>query len=196
MTAAVRLRYLWNHPLSKSAGMRKRGYVTQSWKHSIFLSRSSSFRGDVSRCMPIRIRFFLAVVLSASAVLSACSDRQLLTRGMDNLLGTSPSPTGPAKPTESAPLVYYAGMEGLKVYSEPRASASILAQLPLHQKVYCYKFEGTYSYVKEEETGLTGWVEKARLILRLPPQPVYIPPHIRSYRDTNIGRGSLAKIAG
>jgi hypothetical protein len=152
-------------------------------------------RGETSAWASGRGWFFLVLIFSIFAVLSACSDRQLLTRNIDNLLGANPPPTAPPKPTESAPLVYYAGMDGLKVYSEPRTSAPILAQLPLHQKVYCYKFEGAYSYVKEEGTELTGWVEKARLISRIPPQPVYIP-RVRPYRDASKGPSSLTEVTG
>jgi hypothetical protein len=110
----------------------------------------------------------LALIVGGSAVLGACSARRPSTRTIDWLLGT-PSPSAPAIPTASAPLVYYVGADRLKVYSEPRIAAAVLAQLSLHQKVYCYKKERTYAYVQVEETRLTGWVDKARLISRLPP---------------------------
>jgi hypothetical protein len=45
-----------------------------------------------------------------------------------------------------------------------------LAQLPLHQKVYRYKMEKGYAYVKVEGNGVSGWVDNARLIWRLPAQ--------------------------
>jgi len=44
-----------------------------------------------------------------------------------------------------------------------------LTQLPLYQKVYRYKMEKGYAYIKVEESGVTGWVDNARLIWRLPP---------------------------
>jgi hypothetical protein len=64
--------------------------------------------------------------------------------------------------------VYYVGVDQLAVYSEPRSSSSSLTQLPLHQKVYRYKTEKGYAYIKVEGTGVTGWVDNARLIWRLP----------------------------
>jgi hypothetical protein len=45
-----------------------------------------------------------------------------------------------------------------------------LTQLPLHQKVYRYKTEKGYAYIKAEGSGVTGWVDNARLIWRLPSQ--------------------------
>jgi len=78
-------------------------------------------------------------------------------------------------------------MDGLKVYSEPRTVAAILARLSLHQKVYCYKIERAYAYVKVEETELLGWVDKARLISRLPPQPVSAPQEVP---EKGRGRGT------
>jgi hypothetical protein len=71
--------------------------------------------------------------------------------------------------------VYYAGVDQLMVYSEPRSSASQLAQLPLHQKVYRSKIEKGYAYIKVEGTGVTGWVDNARLIWRLPSQQQKAP---------------------
>jgi hypothetical protein len=67
-------------------------------------------------------------------------------------------------------LPYYAGEEGLQIYSEPRETSTTLARLPLHQKVYRDKIEKGYAHVKVEGTNLTGWVENAKLIWRLPDQ--------------------------
>ncbi len=69
----------------------------------------------------------------------------------------------------------YAGVDQLVVYSEPRSSASPLTQLPLHQKVYRYKMEKGYAYIKVEGSGVTGWVDNARLIWRLPSQQQKAP---------------------
>jgi hypothetical protein len=80
-----------------------------------------------------------------------------------------------AQPAETAPVVYYAGMDQLTVYSEPRSSSSPVTQLPLHQKVYRYKMEKGYAYIKVEGSGVTGWVDNARLIWRLPSQQQKAP---------------------
>jgi hypothetical protein len=62
-------------------------------------------------------------------------------------------------------------MDQLVVYSEPRSSSSPLTQLSLHQKVYRSKIEKGYAYIKVEESGVTGWVDNAQLIWRLPSPP-------------------------
>lgn len=81
-----------------------------------------------------------------------------------------PPEAGFAPPAETAPVAYYTGVDQLTVYSEPRSSSSPVTQLPLHQKVYRYKMEKGYAYVKVEGSGVTGWVDNARLIWRLPAQ--------------------------
>jgi hypothetical protein len=43
-----------------------------------------------------------------------------------------------------------------------------LTQRPLYQKVYRYKTKKGYAYIKVEDGGITGWVDNARLIWRLP----------------------------
>src|SRR6266545_1873855 len=114
----------------------------------MFLYPSCLFRRDISRRTSARDWLVLALVVG-SAVLGACSVRPPSARTIDWLLGT-PSPSAPAQPTASAPLIYYVGMDGLKVYSEPRTVAAILARLSLHRKVYCYKIERAYAYMKVE----------------------------------------------
>src|SRR5262245_32010405 len=52
-----------------------------------------------------------------------------------------------AQPADTAPLVYYVGVDQLAVYSEPRSSASPVTQLPLYQKVYRSKMEKGYAYI-------------------------------------------------
>ena len=50
--------------------------------------------------------------------------------------------------TKSRPPVYYVGVESLKLYAEPGGSHSIIADLSQHQKVYRYKIEKGYAWVK------------------------------------------------
>jgi len=80
-----------------------------------------------------------------------------------------------APPAETAPLVYYVGVDQLVVYSEPQPSAAPVTQLPLYQKVYRSKMEKGYAYIKVEGSGVTGWVDNARLIWRLPSQQQKAP---------------------
>jgi outer membrane biosynthesis protein TonB len=72
--------------------------------------------------------------------------------------------------------MYYVGVDQLAVYSEPKPSSSRLTQLPLHQKVYRYKMEKGYAYIKVEGSEVTGWVDNAQLIWRLPSQQQKAPP--------------------
>ena len=69
---------------------------------------------------------------------------------------------------ESRPPVYYVGVESLKLYAEPGGSSSIIAELGQYQKVYRSRIEKGYAWVKVDGTDLTGWVDNAKLIWRLP----------------------------
>ena len=121
----------------------------------------------------MRERFLLLVNtwLRAIFVCSFCTVFGACTAGqsIQQRLARPPEVVSP-QPVEADPLVYYAGVDQLIVYSEPRSSASQLAQLPLHQKVNRYKMEKGYAYIKVEENGVSGWVDNARLIWRLPAQ--------------------------
>jgi hypothetical protein len=65
-----------------------------------------------------------------------------------------------------APRVYYVGVEGLKMFSQSRASGSPIAELPLHAKVLRYKMERGFAYVKVTGTGQVGWVRNSDLVWR------------------------------
>ena len=85
---------------------------------------------------------------------------------------------------EAEPLVYYVGVESLGLYEAPRASGNLIAELEQHQKVYRYKIEKGFAWVKVDGTGMTGWVNNARLIWRLPEpsmgEPAELPPEASS----------------
>jgi hypothetical protein len=85
---------------------------------------------------------------------------------------------------EAEPLVYYVGVESLRLYEEPRASGDFIADLEQYQKVYRYKIENGFAWVKVDGTDMTGWVNNARLIWRLPKpgvaEPVEQPPETPS----------------
>lgn len=66
----------------------------------------------------------------------------------------------------SAPRVYYAGVENLKMYPESGFSGAPIAELPLHEKVLRYKLEKGFAYVKVPRTGQTGWVRNKDLVWR------------------------------
>jgi hypothetical protein len=97
-----------------------------------------------------------------------------------DLFGGSAAPeekptTGAAPPSAAKAQVYYTAVEGLALYSEPRAASRVLTKLPLHQKVLRYGVERGYADVEVAGGGPRGWVDNARLLWRLPaaapPQP-------------------------
>lgn len=65
-----------------------------------------------------------------------------------------------------APRVYYAGVAGLKMFSQRSVSGSPIAELPLYDKVLRYKVEHGFAYVKVTRTGQVGWVRNADLVWR------------------------------
>ncbi len=66
----------------------------------------------------------------------------------------------------TAPRVYYAGVNDLKMFSQSRDSGSPIAELSLHEKVLRYKLENGFAYVKVVRTGQTGWVRNSSLVWR------------------------------
>jgi len=78
--------------------------------------------------------------------------------------------TEPARPSAvpDAPLVYYAGVDGLIVYSQPQSSAPVLGHLRLHQEVSRLEVRHGFANVRSKGSGLVGWVDNAKLIWRLP----------------------------
>lgn len=101
---------------------------------------------------------FLRIILLASAFLSlyACATFDSATRQL----------MPPEKST--APRVYYAGVAGLKMFSQSSVSGPPVAELPLHEKVLRYKLEHGLAYVKVARTGQMGWVRNADLVWRKP----------------------------
>lgn len=67
--------------------------------------------------------------------------------------------------------LYYAGVEGMKVYSEPSASSKVVGTLALHEKVTRTKLEKGFAYVESSKGAVKGWVTNAQLIWRLPSAP-------------------------
>ena len=99
----------------------------------------------------------MVTVLSVALGLASCA---LVERGAKIL---APSPT-PAQ-------VYYAGVDGLQVYSEASTRSKVLGALSLHEKVTRTRLERGYAYVESAKRDLKGWVINAQLIWRLPTAP-------------------------
>jgi len=119
------------------------------------------------RFLPLSISSWFRAVLLGSfcTVFAACAVGQSIQQR-----SAGPPTAVSTQSAETAPLVYYVGVDQLTVYSGPQSSASPVAQLSLHQKVYRSKIEKGFAYIKVEGSGVTGWVDNARLIWRLPSQ--------------------------
>ena len=111
-----------------------------------------------------------AVVLSVALVLASCAAMQQRVGGWFGAATPTPAPTPTpqVKPAAAAPRVYFAGIEGLKVYSKPSASSKVVGELSLHEKVTRVKLERGFAYVESATGGPKGWVNNAQLIWRLP----------------------------
>ncbi len=114
----------------------------------------------------------LIVLLCSGLMLSGCAvDLPFLKDKRVNQEVASKAVTEKtAKKVEkkTEPLVYYVGVEDLRLYKEPGASGNWIAVLGRYQKVFRYKIEKGFSRVKVDGTDMTGWVETTKLIQHLP----------------------------
>jgi hypothetical protein len=122
----------------------------------------------------------VAAAVSVALVLASCASVQHTVGGWFGTATPTPSPT-PTLQTKggaatTAPRVYYAGIEGLQVYSAPSASSKVIGQLSLHEKVTRFKLERGYAYVESTKSDVKGWVKNAQLIWRLPSAPTTAAP--------------------
>jgi hypothetical protein len=86
---------------------------------------------------------------------------------IDGWFGATPEP----RPTPAAARseTYYVAVAGLSVYAEPSAAAKIVGRLALHERVTRTGIEHGYAHITHSTSGVTGWVDNAQLIWRLPP---------------------------
>ena len=117
-----------------------------------------------------------AATLSVAVALAGCATIQQSVGGWFGSTTPTPAPTPQVAPAAAAPRVYYAGVEGLKVYSEPSTSSKVIGQLSLHEKVTRSKLERGYAYVESAKSGAKGWVNNAQLLWRLPGTPTTAAP--------------------
>ena len=103
------------------------------------------------------------LVLVLAAVLAGCSAQKPFGR----LFGGAVESAEPAG-AESEPTPYYAKVDGLKLYAEPRFSSAVVAVLPRGQKVYRYGVERGFARVTVDGSRQQGWIDNAQLIWRLP----------------------------
>jgi hypothetical protein len=121
----------------------------------------------------------IAVAVSVAISLAGCAAMQQTVDGWFRKATPTPAPTqGPevTPAVAAAPRVYYAGTEGLKVYSKPSGSSKVVGELSLHEKVTRFKLERGYAYVESAKGGLKGWVNNSQLIWRLPTTPTTTAP--------------------
>jgi hypothetical protein len=109
-------------------------------------------------------------------VLGGCGAIERTIRGPSGAKASSPATPTPTQ----TPRAFYAGVDGLKVHSEPSAGSKVVGTLALHEKVTRTDVERGYAYVTSATTGLKGWVSNAQLIWRLPgtkePAAAHMPP--------------------
>jgi hypothetical protein len=110
----------------------------------------------------------LAIALSAALSLAGCAAVQQTVGGWFGAATPTPTPQAAPGAAGQVPRVYYAGVEGVKVYGQPSTSSKVVGALSLHEKVTRTKLERGYAYVESSKSGVKGWVNNAQLIWRLP----------------------------
>lgn len=70
---------------------------------------------------------------------------------------------------------FYVGVDGLKVFPEPRFSKTCIAELALHEKVVRDQLEKGFAHIRVVKTGQTGWVNNAHLLWKICPSAKTLP---------------------
>jgi hypothetical protein len=112
----------------------------------------------------------VAAALGIVYALASCATTQESGGGSFGGAAPAPSPTPPAAAAHNR-AVYYASVDGMKVYAEPSTSSKLVTTLALHEKVIRSKLEHGYALVESAKSGMQGWVDNAQLIWRLPTAP-------------------------
>ncbi len=112
----------------------------------------------------------IAAAVGTALLLAGCATTRETVGGWFGKETPASSPAAAPHPASKAqaPTVYYAGVEGMKVYSEASAASKVIGTLSLHEKITRTGLERGYAYVQSSKTGIKGWVDNARLIWRLP----------------------------
>jgi hypothetical protein len=116
--------------------------------------------------------FRVFLVAGSATVLAGCTAMQQTFGGWFGPATPTPAPAPQATPAAAvSPRMYYAGVEGLKVYSDSSTASKVVGELSLYEKVTRTKLERGYAYVESANSGAQGWVNNAQLIWRLPTAP-------------------------
>ena len=115
----------------------------------------------------------LLIVVTA---LAGCATIQRSVGGWFGAATPTPTPSPAPGAAAQAPRVYYAGVEGMRVYSDPSSEAKVVGKLSLHERVTRTKLERGFAFVESAASGTKGWVKNAQLIWRLPTAPTTAAP--------------------
>src|SRR5262249_38451881 len=99
----------------------------------------------------------LVLVVAAAVAVAGCASVQQNVRGW---LGETPA--------EQQGTPYFSALDGLPVHAQASGAAQIVGRLTLHERVVRPRLEAGWAYVTAEDGGLSGWVDNAQLIWRLP----------------------------
>jgi hypothetical protein len=117
----------------------------------------------MARCAQSLPAICVGAAVTLALVLPGCASTREKVGGW-----FEPTPTSGAESPAAKASVYYAGADGLKIYSEPSSSSTLVGTLSLHEQVGRTRVERGYAYVTSASSGITGWVNNADLIWRLP----------------------------
>lgn len=119
----------------------------------------------------------VAAAVSFAMVLASCGTTQKSVGGWFGAPAPTPTPSPTPKATAGqAPRVYYAGVEGVKVYGEPSTSSKVVGTLSLREKVRRVRVDRGFAFVESTKSGVKGWVDNAQLSWRLPTAPATAGP--------------------
>ena len=104
-------------------------------------------------------------VAAVALVFAGCASTRQTVEGW---FGRKPAAGETAAGGASSPRVYYASVEGLKVYAEPTGSSKVVGALALHERVTRTRVERGYAYVQSAKSDLKGWVDNGALTWRVP----------------------------
>ncbi|MFN8600230.1 MAG: SH3 domain-containing protein [Candidatus Binatia bacterium] len=109
---------------------------------------------------------FAALVL-ATSVLAGCASVRKTTEGWWNDVTGPGSTSGDTSQQQSS--VYYAASDGLVVRGDASPSAAVVGRLTQYQRVVRTQLKNGWAYVTTDG-GLSGWVDNAQLVWRVPAQ--------------------------
>jgi len=119
--------------------------------------RASGFEGRRATRMAVWFMLALAPLCGCSGTFSSIKRSGF---------GGESAPEKVGETQATAPSVYYVDADGLPLYRDP--GKTVVGRLSLHKKVYRYRLERGYAYVKVDGSGQEGWLVNAKLTWRLP----------------------------